>query len=374
MTTPSLAPTLVRAEFEALIADIRPELHRYAARMIGSVVDGEDVVQEALAKAYSALPTTTSVANMRGWLFRIAHNKAIDYLRRSSHEHLEYLDDYPLLAEPDLPLEEQELVAVALSVFLKLPPKQRSCMILKDVLGYSLADISELLDATVGEIKAALHRGRARLRELSESVSPDAPAALDEHGRQLLARYIERFNARDFDAVRAMLADEVRLDVINRATYCGAAEVVPILQAHAKWHEEHRRLHDEAVEALVQAGVFKLLVPERYGGYECDARTLVEVLAELGQADGSSAWLAWVLATSTWLVGLFPDAVQDEVFATPDVRVSQILSPTATAKRRDGGFVVNGESHFHSGALHSQWSAIAAMSATPEGGPEPVVA
>jgi 3-hydroxy-9,10-secoandrosta-1,3,5(10)-triene-9,17-dione monooxygenase len=160
-----------------------------------------------------------------------------------------------------------------------------------------------------------------------------------------------------------------RTELVRRA-----AEIVPILQAHAKWHEEHRRLHDESVEALVQAGVFKLLVPERYGGYECDARTLVEVLAELGQADGSSAWLAWVLATSTWLVGLFPDAVQDEVFATPDVRVSQILSPTATAKRRDGGFVVNGESHFHSGALHSQWSAIAAMSATPEGEPEPVVA
>jgi RNA polymerase sigma-70 factor, ECF subfamily len=60
---------------------------------------------------------------------------------------------------------------------------------------------------------------------MSESVSADAPAALDEQGRQLLARYIERFNARDFDAVRAMLADEVRLDVINRATYRGAAEV-----------------------------------------------------------------------------------------------------------------------------------------------------
>jgi RNA polymerase sigma-70 factor (ECF subfamily) len=225
MTTPSFSPTLARAEFEQVITDIRPELHRYAARMIGSVVDAEDVVQEALAKAYSALPTTTSVANMRAWLFRIAHNKAIDHLRRSHHQHLEYLDDYPLLAEPDLPLAEQELVAVALSVFVQLAPKQRSCVILKDVLGYSLAEISELLDATVGEIKAALHRGRARLRELSKSVSAQTPAPLDEHARELLARYVERFNARDFDAVRALLADEVRLDVISRATYRGTAEV-----------------------------------------------------------------------------------------------------------------------------------------------------
>ncbi len=222
---PPRSPTRARAEFEELITDIRPQLHRYAARMIGSVVDAEDVVQEALAKAYSALPTTTSVANMRGWLFRIAHNKAIDHLRRESHQHLEYLDDYPLVAEVDLPLAEQELVAVALSVFVKLPAKQRSCVILKDVLGYSLAEISELLDATVPEIKAALHRGRARLRELSKSVTVETPAPLSQQQRQLLARYVDRFNARDFDAVRALLADEVRLDVISRATYRGVTEV-----------------------------------------------------------------------------------------------------------------------------------------------------
>jgi len=222
---PPRSPTRARAEFEELITDIRPQLHRYAARMIGSVVDAEDVVQEALAKAYSALPTTTSVANMRGWLFRIAHNKAIDHLRRESHQHLEYLDDYPLVAEVDLPLAEQELVAVALSVFVKLPAKQRSCVILKDVLGYSLAEISELLDATVPEIKAALHRGRARLRELSKSVTVETPAPLSQQQRQLLARDVDRFNARDFDAVRALLADEVRLDVISRATYRGVTEV-----------------------------------------------------------------------------------------------------------------------------------------------------
>src|SRR4029453_10761046 len=112
-----------------------------------------------------------------------------------------------------------------LSVFLQLAPKQRSCVILKDVLGYSLAEISELLDATVPEIKAALHRGRTRLRELSKSVTAATPAPLSEQERQLLARYVERFNTRDFDAGRAMLVDEVRLDVISRATYHGVAEV-----------------------------------------------------------------------------------------------------------------------------------------------------
>jgi RNA polymerase sigma-70 factor (ECF subfamily) len=241
MTTPSLSPTLARAraEFEALVQDIRPELHRYCARMIGSVVDGEDVVQEALAKAFYSLPTITPIANMRGWLFRIAHNKAIDYLRRSNQQHMEYLDEQPLVAEPDLPLEEQELVAVALSVFVQLAPKQRSCVILKDVIGYSLTEISELLNATIPEIKAALHRGRARLRELSKSVEADAPAPLDEHERELLAGYVDRFNARDFDAVRAMLAEEVRLDLINHSTHRGRAEVGEYFHRYSQlpdWH------------------------------------------------------------------------------------------------------------------------------------------
>src|SRR5437764_8221517 len=118
MTTPLLpsTPAHTPAEFEAFVQDIRPELHRYCARMIGSVVDAEDVVQEALAKAYASLPAT-SVANMRGWLFRIVHNKAVDHLRRARNEQLEYLDEQALLAEPEPQLEEQEMVAVAMPVF-----------------------------------------------------------------------------------------------------------------------------------------------------------------------------------------------------------------------------------------------------------------
>jgi RNA polymerase sigma-70 factor (ECF subfamily) len=212
------------SEFEVFVQQIRPELHRYCARMLGSAIDAEDVVQEALAKAYTALPTT-SVTNMRGWLFRIAHNKAIDHLRHASQQPADYLDERAVVIDPGPPLAEGELVSLALAVFVKLAPKQRSCVILKDVMGYSLAEISELLDATVPEIKAALHRGRTRLRELAPSARADGPGALDEQERELLARYIDRFNARDFDAVRAMLADEVRLELFNRASRRGAAAV-----------------------------------------------------------------------------------------------------------------------------------------------------
>jgi 3-hydroxy-9,10-secoandrosta-1,3,5(10)-triene-9,17-dione monooxygenase len=158
-----------------------------------------------------------------------------------------------------------------------------------------------------------------------------------------------------------------RIELVRRA-----AEIIPILQKHASWNEQHRRLHDETIEALEQAGVFKLRAPKRYGGYESDSRTLIEVLAELGQGDGSTAWVAWVLTSNTWLIGLFPDAVQDEVFSTPNVRVSGTLSPTGRAERRDDGFVLNGQWHIQSGAWHSQWSVMAALSPLPEGGMAPV--
>ncbi len=211
-------------EFDALVNDIRPELHRYVARMMGSAIDAEDVVQETLVKAHDSLALLNSRSNVRGWLFRIAHNKAIDQLRRDANEPLELLDEYPMTDEPDQPLEEKELAALALSVFLKLATRQRSCVILKDVLGYSLAEISELLNATVPEIKAALHRGRTRLRELSKTVEVSAPR-LDQHEQDLLARYVERFNARDFDALRTMLAEEAQLDLVGRVKVAGADEI-----------------------------------------------------------------------------------------------------------------------------------------------------
>src|SRR5258708_5840308 len=223
MTSP-LPPTLTLTEFEVLIKDIRPELHRYVAHMIGSAVDAEDVVQETLVRAYDSLALLNPQSNVRGWLFRVAHNKAADHLRRHTNQELELLDDYPMTAEPDQPLEEKELSALALSVFLKLAPRQRSCVIFKDVMGYSLVEISELLDATVPEIKAALHRGRTRLRELRKSVEIIAPP-LDEHERELLTRYVDRFNARDFDALRTMLIDEVQLDVVGQVKKTGAAVV-----------------------------------------------------------------------------------------------------------------------------------------------------
>ncbi|MEU6405206.1 acyl-CoA dehydrogenase family protein [Streptomyces sp. NPDC046985] len=152
-----------------------------------------------------------------------------------------------------------------------------------------------------------------------------------------------------------------------------ASELAPLLRKNALWEEENRRLPDEVVDALTESGLLNLRVPTRYGGYECDMRTVVEVIAELGRGDGSTAWVMSVFAISTWMAGLFPDEVQDEVFAQPGVRVSGILSPTATAVPVDGGVLLNGKWGFNSGVLHSSWDTNAAVLMSPDG-PQPVMA
>lgn len=241
-------------EFDQLIEAIRPKLHRYCARMTGSVVDAEDVVQDALAKAFHQLSTTT-VSNLEGWLFRIAHNKSIDYLRKAKSHATEALDDHPHIAALAPPLESKELATWAFSMYLQLTLTQRSCVILKDVIGYSLAEISEILELSVGATKAALHRGRENLRRLAEAPDAHVPRELDEPQASLLSAYVECFNARDFDAVRAMLADDVRLDLVERLKARGATDV-------GKHFQNYNRLEDWRLSLGFVEGRAVILVSE----------------------------------------------------------------------------------------------------------------
>lgn len=160
-----------------------------------------------------------------------------------------------------------------------------------------------------------------------------------------------------------------RADLVARV-----AALVPLLRSSAARADEERRLSPEVIEALADAGVFRLRVPARYGGYEADNRTLVDVTTELGRGDGSVAWVAQVYSIPGWMVGMFPDAVQDEVFATPDVRVCGTLSPSAMAGPAPGGIVVNGKWGFISGAHHAHWQVIISVLVPAEGEPYPVMA
>jgi RNA polymerase sigma-70 factor (ECF subfamily) len=217
-----------------LMVEMRPRLHRYCARMVGSAIDGEDVVQEALAKAAEAFPTTGRIERPESWLFRIAHNAALDALRRRKRQAAVW-SDTSLAGLPDASATADARVAAAasLAALLGLPASQRSTVVLIDVLGHSLDETAEILDVSLPTVKAALHRGRTRLKTLASS--PEAPApSLDAAERERLRAYADRFNARDFDALRALLAEDVRLDLVNRRRLAGRKDVAVYFSRYAE--------------------------------------------------------------------------------------------------------------------------------------------
>jgi RNA polymerase sigma factor (sigma-70 family) len=226
-----------QAELLAEAGELRPDLHRYCARLMGSVIDGEDVVQDTLARALVALQDMEEMPPLRPWLFRIAHNRALDLLRGRAvrmTEPIEAASDVADQANPD-PVEmlmRQEAVKTAVSRFVELPTVQRSVVILKDVLDQSLNEIAALLDLTVDAVKGHLARGRARLREINTQAGPILDA---RPASAAVARYVALFNQQDWDGLRALLADDVKL---NQSTYpvrVGSAEVGRFFTIYAKF-------------------------------------------------------------------------------------------------------------------------------------------
>jgi RNA polymerase sigma-70 factor (ECF subfamily) len=207
-------PSTPRAEqLLALAADVRPELHRYCARLMGSVIDGEDVVQDTFVRAFVALPELDQDTPLRPWLFRIAHNRALDLIRGRTVRASEPIEAAADVADPTGPdpvevLMRQDVVKTAVTRFVELPILQRSVIILKDVLDESLLEIAALLDLSVDAVKGHLARGRARLKEINAEVrsGPEVPAP-----SAAVSRYVALFNQRDWDGLRALLADDVRL-------------------------------------------------------------------------------------------------------------------------------------------------------------------
>lgn len=225
-----------RAELLALAGELRPELHRYCARLMGSVIDGEDVVQDTLARAFVALDGLSEVPPLRAWLFRIAHNRALDLLRSRAIRAAEPIEAAHNVADQATPdpveiLMRQEAVRTAVSRFTELSILQRSVVILKDVLDEPLAEIAALLDLTVDAVKAHLARGRARLREINAKTGqlPDAKPT-----SAAVARYVALFNQRDWDGLRALLADDVKLNQSTHPVRVGSADVGMFFSIYAK--------------------------------------------------------------------------------------------------------------------------------------------
>jgi len=211
------AVTEARQRFLELVADVRPELHRYCARMAGSVFDGEDLVQDTLAKAYFALAEMEATPPLRPWLFRIAHNTAMDFLRRYERRHVEPVADMEDVEDTSRgaqaePPADGERVEAALRVFAALPPVQRSALALKDVLGLTLEETAATMGVSVAAVKGALVRARA---SVSAARAEEAAHAGDVE-LERLRRYADLFNARDWAGLRALFGEETRLDLVSR--------------------------------------------------------------------------------------------------------------------------------------------------------------
>src|SRR5260221_7042780 len=217
--------------FLETISSLRPSLHRYCARMTGSVTDGEDVVQDALFDAYRKLEKFDESRPLKPWLFRIAHNRCIDFLRQKgvrdeaatvvAVREAELPTDAPML---DVGKAIEHLVAV-------LPPKERASILLKDVFDYHLDEIADLTDSTVGGVKAALNRARTKLAEASPPLKSARRASPEL--RQLMQLYVDRFNRRDWDGVRDLISADARLDVFAR--FAGKVASEPSFATYGRW-------------------------------------------------------------------------------------------------------------------------------------------
>ena len=216
--------------FLETVSTLRPSLHRYCARMTGSIMDGEDVVQEALIEAYRKLDKYDESRPLKPWLFRIAHNRCIDFLRRKGvRDEAEAAVAVPEVIEPVEPVLGTGKAVEHL--VLTLPPKERACVLLKDVFDYSLEEVAEMVDSTVGGVKAALNRARTKLAEssptakLAQGASPEL--------KRIMQLYVDRFNRRDWDGVRELTTADARLNVTER--FAGKFSDAPYFVNYERW-------------------------------------------------------------------------------------------------------------------------------------------
>jgi RNA polymerase sigma-70 factor, ECF subfamily len=231
--------------FRRLVEPHRPALHAHCYRMLGSVQDAEDALQDALLRAWRGLANFEGRSSLRTWLYKIATNTCLDLIARRPKRMLptEYgppgdpqdqseppqlesasVEPYPdqgreledTAPGPDVRYEWREAVELAFIVALQhLPPRQRAVLILRDVLGFTGGEVAELLGTSVGSVSGALHRARQAVDERLPAVSQQATlrALGEDDVRELVQAYLEAWERGDLDAIVAMLVDDATIEM-----------------------------------------------------------------------------------------------------------------------------------------------------------------
>lgn len=149
------------------------------------------------------------------------------------------------------------------------------------------------------------------------------------------------------------------------------AQIRPLLEANAKESEDQRRVSEASIEALAEAGAFKVSLPKRFGGYGLGHRAAMELGREVARADGGTAWVVSLINSGAWYTRVFSDQAQDDIFANdPEARVSVVITPTGTMRKVDGGYRATGKWFYNSGAWHANWALVAVQMEDENGEPE----
>src|SRR5262249_8149436 len=206
--------------------------------------------------------------------------------------------------------------------------------------------------ATAG-VRAPCVRHPLRLRRPAAPPShrldrrPLALIGLRQLGRRTPARTTDRAlcaGARGFE--EESMEEPMPAELVARAR-----ALQPLLREHAAKADADRRVPAECIDALGEAGLFKVSQPKRYGGYATTLRTMLDVSAAVAEGDGSAGWVVALINVCNWLAGLFPERAQEEVFADPQPRVTGVLTPSSTTRKVAGGWQGSGRWYFNSGSL-----------------------
>lgn len=212
------------------LAPLRPDLFRYCCGLTGNVWDGEDLAQDVLLKVFGNLGKINApLSHPRAYLIRAATNLWIDRLRHTGLERAHAAAERE--ATPPAAEDASQIVdirAAAAGLFLHLAPQERAAMLLAEVLDFSLEETASMLKTTVGAVKSALARGRAKLRVAQAAPPPDSATP-----REVVDRFVAALTAKNFEAIRALCLADVTVDMVGGASFDGyEAGKVTVEHAH----------------------------------------------------------------------------------------------------------------------------------------------